>query len=81
MCGDDPPKSTDVIDISHWSQLVKSCFETDHSLYSNTRDDLQTLWIVWIPKKNKAISKRFKVTQEYNNKKIKNEFSSKWLFI
>ena len=56
MCGDNPPKPTDVIDISERAQLIKLCFNKEHSLHSNKRYGHQLPRIVWILEPRKAIS-------------------------
>jgi len=53
MCGDNPPKTTDVFYVSHWAQLIKVCFKND--LHSITRDDHPISWIIWTPEKIEAI--------------------------
>ena len=70
MCGDNPPKPTNIIDIYQRSRLIKLCFNKERSLHSNRRGDHQIPWIVWIPEHNYEILKIFNVTKQYS----KNEF-------
>ena len=71
MCGDNPPKLTNVIDVSEWDQIIQLCFDKEHSLHFNRRDNSQIPWIVWIPDQNSAILKICIITEEYNMNELK----------
>ena len=55
MCDDNHPKPTDVIDVSEWEHLTKSCFRKELSLHLKISDDLQLYCIFWILEEIKKI--------------------------